>query len=164
MPHGRIPMTTGHFPTRTSDCRATQRPKHGPATAQTIRRRHLGSTPAPGAGCPTSVRPPPPPDHPPTEVSRRIPPQDIVRRAIRQPQHDPTPAAAPSRPGHTSQPPPETAARAPRQIKTQKKERIIRSVLCKWYHQESNRGHKDFQSFALPTELWHQPNDNPFRF
>ena len=23
-------------------------------------------------------------------------------------------------------------------------------------HQESNRGHKDFQSFALPTELWHQ--------
>ena len=22
-----------------------------------------------------------------------------------------------------------------------------------WYHQESNRGHKDFQSFALPTEL-----------
>ena len=26
---------------------------------------------------------------------------------------------------------------------------------CKWCHQESNRGHKDFQSFALPTELWH---------
>ena len=26
----------------------------------------------------------------------------------------------------------------------------------KWCHQESNRGHKDFQSFALPTELWHQ--------
>ncbi len=25
-----------------------------------------------------------------------------------------------------------------------------------WCHQESNRGHKDFQSFALPTELWHQ--------
>ncbi len=25
----------------------------------------------------------------------------------------------------------------------------------RWYHQESNRGHKDFQSFALPTELWH---------
>ena len=24
-----------------------------------------------------------------------------------------------------------------------------------WYHQESNRGHKDFQSFALPTELWY---------
>ena len=24
-----------------------------------------------------------------------------------------------------------------------------------WCHQESNRGHKDFQSFALPTELWH---------
>ncbi len=25
-----------------------------------------------------------------------------------------------------------------------------------WCHQESNRGHKDFQSFALPSELWHQ--------
>ena len=24
-----------------------------------------------------------------------------------------------------------------------------------WCHQESNRGHKDFQSFALPTELWY---------
>ena len=27
--------------------------------------------------------------------------------------------------------------------------------LLLWCHQESNRGHKDFQSFALPTELWH---------
>ena len=25
-----------------------------------------------------------------------------------------------------------------------------------WYHLDSNQGHKDFQSFALPTELWHQ--------
>ena len=25
----------------------------------------------------------------------------------------------------------------------------------KWCHRESNQGHKDFQSFALPTELWH---------
>ena len=34
-----------------------------------------------------------------------------------------------------------------------------RPTHCKplsWCHQESNRGHKDFQSFALPTELWHQ--------
>ncbi len=30
----------------------------------------------------------------------------------------------------------------------------------KWCHQESNRGHKDFQSFALPTELWHQHCSN----
>ena len=29
------------------------------------------------------------------------------------------------------------------------------SILAKWCQQESNRGHKDFQSFALPTELWH---------
>ncbi len=28
-----------------------------------------------------------------------------------------------------------------------------------WCHQESNRGHKDFQSFALPTELWHHHLD-----
>ena len=28
-------------------------------------------------------------------------------------------------------------------------------VFFEWCHQESNRGHKDFQSFALPTELWH---------
>ena len=26
----------------------------------------------------------------------------------------------------------------------------------KWCLQESNQGHKDFQSFALPTELRHQ--------
>ena len=26
----------------------------------------------------------------------------------------------------------------------------------KWCHRESNQGHKDFQSFALPTELWHR--------
>ena len=24
-----------------------------------------------------------------------------------------------------------------------------------WCHQESNRGHTDFQSVALPTELWY---------
>ncbi len=28
-------------------------------------------------------------------------------------------------------------------------------MLSKWCHHESNEGHKDFQSFALPTELWH---------
>ncbi len=33
--------------------------------------------------------------------------------------------------------------------------RIKRLGLFWWCHQESNRGHKDFQSFALPTELWH---------
>jgi hypothetical protein len=27
-----------------------------------------------------------------------------------------------------------------------------------WCLQESNQGHKDFQSFALPTELRHQPH------
>ncbi len=36
-------------------------------------------------------------------------------------------------------------------IKLQKFNRFI----SMWCHQESNRGHKDFQSFALPTELWH---------
>ena len=30
------------------------------------------------------------------------------------------------------------------------------SGLFEWYLQESNQGHKDFQSFALPTELRYQ--------
>ncbi len=29
-------------------------------------------------------------------------------------------------------------------------------LIFKWYLQESNQGHKDFQSFALPTELRYQ--------
>ena len=34
---------------------------------------------------------------------------------------------------------------------------IYQGFIClkKWCHQESNRGHMDFQSIALPTELWH---------
>ena len=36
-----------------------------------------------------------------------------------------------------------------------KKESLFMSNSFMWCHQESNRGHKDFQSFALPTELWH---------
>ena len=27
--------------------------------------------------------------------------------------------------------------------------------LLLWYHSESNQGHTDFQSVALPTELWY---------
>ena len=27
--------------------------------------------------------------------------------------------------------------------------------LLRWCHRESNQGHTDFQSVALPTELWH---------
>ena len=38
----------------------------------------------------------------------------------------------------------------------QKKSLSEEKLFLKWCHQESNRGHKDFQSFALPTELWHQ--------
>ncbi len=37
------------------------------------------------------------------------------------------------------------------------------TVFCfssKWCHRESNQGHKDFQSFALPTELWHHVFQN----
>ena len=29
-------------------------------------------------------------------------------------------------------------------------------AVCLWCHRESNQGHKEYQSFALPTELWHQ--------
>ena len=36
-----------------------------------------------------------------------------------------------------------------------KKQLRHRNCFLLWCHQESNRGHKDFQSFALPTELWH---------
>ena len=32
---------------------------------------------------------------------------------------------------------------------------ILEHSLAVWCHEESNRGHKDFQSFALPSELWH---------
>ena len=28
-------------------------------------------------------------------------------------------------------------------------------VVSLWYHPESNQGHTDFQSVALPTELWY---------
>ena len=34
------------------------------------------------------------------------------------------------------------------------------ATLVKWCHHESNEGHKDFQSFALPTELWHRLRGN----
>ncbi len=27
--------------------------------------------------------------------------------------------------------------------------------LARWYHLELNQGHTDFQSVALPTELWY---------
>ena len=30
---------------------------------------------------------------------------------------------------------------------------MLRAKLDLWHHPGSNRGHKDFQSFALPTEL-----------
>ena len=46
-----------------------------------------------------------------------------------------------------------------------KKPNLLEEVrLFKWYHQESNRGHKDFQSFALPTELWHHTFADDFSF
>ena len=39
-----------------------------------------------------------------------------------------------------------------------KQKTSIETILLRflWCHRESNQGHKDFQSFALPTELWHQ--------
>ena len=41
--------------------------------------------------------------------------------------------------------------------KTRKNRNRITSIaVSSWCHRESNQGHKDFQSFALPTELWHQ--------
>ena len=46
---------------------------------------------------------------------------------------------------------------SPKTYKMKIKEKRVTFVTLthfQWYHQESNRGHKDFQSFALPTELW----------
>ena len=34
-----------------------------------------------------------------------------------------------------------------------KKEEALLRLSYLWCHRESNQGHKDFQSFALPTEL-----------
>ena len=39
---------------------------------------------------------------------------------------------------------------------TKNRNRITSIAVLLWCHRESNQGHKDFQSFALPTELWHQ--------
>ena len=39
-------------------------------------------------------------------------------------------------------------------VKTRKNRNRSTSIaVCLWCHRESNQGHKDFQSFALPTEL-----------
>ena len=35
-----------------------------------------------------------------------------------------------------------------------KREKLLSSPLS-WYHLELNQGHTDFQSVALPTELWY---------
>ena len=40
------------------------------------------------------------------------------------------------------------------QSSKQKATQSVRPLL--WYHRDSNLGHTDFQSVALPTELWYQ--------
>ena len=37
----------------------------------------------------------------------------------------------------------------------QKSEGALSRPHLKWYHRDSNQGHTDFQSDALPTELWY---------
>ncbi len=39
-------------------------------------------------------------------------------------------------------------------------------LFLKWYHLESNQGHQDFQSCALPSELWyrHYLKNRPVEF
>jgi hypothetical protein len=39
--------------------------------------------------------------------------------------------------------------------KTTKPQAFLIEVSLLWYQLESNQRHKDFQSFALPTELWY---------
>ena len=43
-----------------------------------------------------------------------------------------------------------------RGISKRKTANSLRISGLRWCHQDSNRGHTDFQSDALPTELWHQ--------
>ncbi len=46
-----------------------------------------------------------------------------------------------------------------------RKKFVLRKVWkIKWYHLELNQGHTDFQSVALPAELWyHKENEHtPF--
>ena len=42
-------------------------------------------------------------------------------------------------------------------VKTKPRKRLSYGVLLfrVWCHSESNQGHTDFQSVALPAELWH---------
>ena len=47
------------------------------------------------------------------------------------------------------------AAKTPGSYSRRHKKKTQQDLFFLWCHQESNRGHKDFQSFALPTELWH---------
>ena len=42
-----------------------------------------------------------------------------------------------------------------------KKRDPIAKISFLWYQLESNQRHKDFQSFALPTELWLKANFLP---
>ncbi len=44
-----------------------------------------------------------------------------------------------------------------------KKSEFTRQKMRRWPEQESNQRHKDFQSFALPTELSGQPRASIFR-
>ena len=39
--------------------------------------------------------------------------------------------------------------------KNAKKKAAGLRLLLLWYHRDSNLGHTDFQSVALPTELWY---------
>ncbi len=46
----------------------------------------------------------------------------------------------------------------------QKKGNALLYISFLWYHQESNQGHTDFQSVALPTELWYRLGAEATRF
>ena len=50
------------------------------------------------------------------------------------------------------------------QLKAIKKGNALLCISFLWYHQESNQGHTDFQSVALPTELWYRLGAEATRF
>lgn len=121
-PHKRL---QGHTTAETRTSHGADDPTPAPRLHPSSRRRLPDLGPPPPTAGSSADR-----GIPPHSASRHRPPSDTPATA----RSDPRSRTQQARPHEPA--PPETAARAPRQIKTQKKERIIRSVLCKWYHQQ----------------------------
>ncbi len=80
-------------------------------------------------------------------------------RGLRRPSPPLHPRGQPSTALHLPSAPDASSAQAPSKATAYNKATQATALCCGlsalWYHQESNRGHTDFQSVALPTELWY---------